>query len=146
MKIIKAKIVGDYPNQSIVWAANYAPDDEITLQLNYPNPKKAYEVWNFLMKKGFVNCRLIGESGELGFSWHLGESDEEKLEIEIATYDYYYQMSDDARVYNAGRYKDGKIDELKTIVGEERYKVIWNRYLEEHRSDFGDGFVEGHQK
>ena len=126
MKTIRAKIVGE---KCIILSGEDAPE---------LNEHPAYMNWDKLRNLGWVRCRLLNELKGEGLSWHYPETDLDRLELEIATYDWYYQMSDDLRVYNAGQAKDGKIKDLFGKIGREKAVKLWNEYVMHKASSFSE--------
>lgn len=126
MKTIQAKIVGE---KCVILSGGDAPE---------LNEHPAYMNWDKLRNLGWVNCRLLNEPRDDGLTWHYPETDLDRLELEIATYDWYYQMSDDQRVYNAGRAKDGRISALFEKVNKEKAVKLWNDYVMQKASSFSE--------
>lgn len=101
--------------------------------------KPAHKNWEKLRSLGYHTCQLIGFPetvhgndflGEIhDLNWFLAETDLEMLEIEIATYDWYYEMSDDMRVWSDGRAKDARIQGLVDKVGKKYYAELWESYV-----------------
>lgn len=118
-------IIANIKNDEVIVNPGTPPPDGLVLNL-----KPAHKNWQLLREKGWIATHLIGEPKEQGVEWHFPENDRDRLELEIATYDYYYQMSDDGRVYSAGRAQDRKIQGLAQKVGQDVYKELWNAYAE----------------
>lgn len=98
----------------------------------------AYKNWDKLRQLGWVSVHLIGEEKYDGLIWHYPENDLDKLELEIATYDWFYEMSDDYRVYSSGCAKDDSIRELANKVGKKKYSALWNSYVQKASHNYAD--------
>jgi len=86
--------------------------------------------WTVLRNDGWHDVQTVDDVKLDGWLiFHKPETDEDRLHIECAGYDWFYQMSDDSRVYNAGRAKDGVISRLISLVGQREGVKIWRKYV-----------------
>lgn len=113
----------------------YIDNSEVIIDPNTPidfelNEHPAYKNWDKLRSLGWANCYLLNEERTKYLHWHFPENDYDQLELEIATYDWYYEMSDDMRVWRDGQAKDNRIRNLSSKVGKEKYLTIWNSYVQ----------------
>ncbi len=62
----------------------------------------------------------------------------QRLQHLIDTYDWYYEMSDDFGVWQAGKRRDQDIAALTEIVGREIYLKMWNEKVDTEAKNFRD--------
>lgn len=103
-----------------------------------------YRAHDWLRDRGWVCIRLINQEipRDNYVWWNYPETNLDKLEIMIAQYDWYYQMSDDHRVYTVGVANDSRIRHLAELVGREVFVEMWNKYVMHNIENFRDGFEQ----
>lgn len=103
-----------------------------------------YRAFDFLKNLGWEPIRLIsqGVPWDDFLWWNLPETNIDQLELLIADYDYYYQMSDDHRVYIIGKARDAKIEHLAHLVGRTMFVELWNKYVQANVKNYGEGFTK----
>lgn len=95
--------------------------------------------WTVLRNDGWTSTTIVGDEQPEGWLvFYKPESDEDRLHLECATYDWFYHMSDDGRVYDAGRAKDGRISHLISLVGQREGIRIWRKYVVRSVAKFND--------
>lgn len=78
------------------------------------------------------------------FSKFKGMTDaEDQFEDLMRDYDWYYEMSDDPRIYNRGQEVDQKLKSLVKTVGNDRAVELFNQYAPSDRKVTTSFFMEG---
>jgi hypothetical protein len=68
---------------------------------------------------------------------------EDQFEDLMRDYDWYYEMSDDPRIYNRGQEVDQKLKSLVKTVGNDRAVELFNQYAPSDRKVTTSFFMEG---
>lgn len=127
MKKIIARIVGEVVE--VLQA-----DEIIKLDL-----KPAWKNWDVLRDAGYDSTALAGVPTVEGYlTFSKPETDADKFEMLCAQYDWFYQMSDDGGVYNAGVRHDRKMDELHWWLGATVTAPIWVKYIKAKVGNYAD--------
>lgn len=85
-----------------------------------------WKAWDAMRDAGWIHDGFVGDDHFL--RWCLPETDAEMLELCLKHHDWYYQYSDDHRVWQAGRSAYARIQSLMAKVGEPLATELFNRY------------------
>jgi len=86
--------------------------------------KPIWQAWDVMRGEGWSDFGR--EDGYINYA--KPENAEDELEIALYQHDWYYQMSDDYRYYQAGKHSWERILDLMKKVGEPKAKELYEKY------------------
>lgn len=100
----------------------------------------AWKNWDLLRGEGYTSATLLREPNVEGYlTFWKPENELEKLELMFATYDWFYEMSDDFSVWQAGRNKDARIQQTIAVAGiQKEAGELWKQYVTAKKTSFRD--------
>lgn len=88
----------------------------------------SWNAWQVLRKKNWWHDRAEKIGDDYFLVWLYPETPLEELELCLRHHDWYYQYSDDHRVWTSGESAWHRIEELKTKVTSSEYATLLDKY------------------